>query len=64
MGVQAPILLKKESPTLYIVGAQAPILLKRDSPILYILGAQAPIFFGDKHFLFFFPAGTVAYFSE
>ena len=53
MGVQAPILLKKDCPVLYIVGAQAPILLKRDSPILYILGAQAPIFFGDKHFFHF-----------
>ena len=43
MGAQAPILLKRDSPVLYIVGAQAPILSKRDYPVLYIVGAQAPI---------------------
>ena len=46
MGAQALILLKKDSPVLYIVGAQASILLKRDTPVLYIVGAHAPIFGG------------------
>ena len=42
MGAQVLILLKKDSPFLYIVGAQAPILLKRDFPVLYrgCLGAH------------------------
>ena len=38
------ILLKNDSPVLYLVCAQAPTLLKRwVYPVLYIVGAQAPI---------------------
>ena len=53
------VLLKEDSPVLYIVDAQAPILLKRDYPVLYIADAQAPILL-KRDFLVLYIMGAQA----
>ena len=43
MGVQRPILTKKENYTPYAMGAQRPILTKKENYTPYAMGAQRPI---------------------